>query len=61
MGHVPITGPGGSLARLAGLRGRTFYCHMNGTNPILDEKSEEAADVRAAGIAIAADGQELSL
>jgi len=61
MGHAPITGPGGSLALLAGLRGRTFYCHMNGTNPILDEKSEEAASVRAAGIGIAADGQELEL
>jgi pyrroloquinoline quinone biosynthesis protein B len=61
MGHVPITGPGGSLPLLAGLRGRTFYCHMNGTNPILDEKSEEAAAVRAAGIGIAADGQELEL
>lgn len=61
MGHVPITGPGGSLPLLAGMRGRTFYCHVNGTNPILDEKSEEAARVRAAGIAIAADGQELEL
>ena len=61
MGHVPITGPGGSLPLLAGMRGRTFYCHMNGTNPILDEKSEEAAAVRAAGIRIAADGQELLL
>jgi pyrroloquinoline quinone biosynthesis protein B len=61
MGHVPITGPGGSLPLLAGLRGRTFYCHANGTNPILDEKSEEAAAVRAAGIGIAADGQELEL
>ena len=61
MGHVPITGPGGSLPLLAGLRGRTFYCHVNGTNPILDEKSEEAASVRAAGIGVAADGQELEL
>jgi pyrroloquinoline quinone biosynthesis protein B len=59
MGHVPITGPGGSLALLAGMRGRTFYCHVNGTNPILDAKSPEAAAVRAAGIGIVADGQEL--
>jgi len=61
MGHVPITGPGGSLSLLSGMRGRSYYCHMNGTNPILDEKSEEAASVRAAGIGIAADGQELEL
>ena len=61
MGHVPITGPGGSLALLAGLRGTSFYCHMNGTNPILDVKGEEASAVRAAGIEIAADGQELEI
>ena len=61
MGHAPITGPGGSLPRLAGMRGRSFYCHMNGTNPILDARSEEAAAVRAAGIGIAADGEELAL
>jgi pyrroloquinoline quinone biosynthesis protein B len=61
MGHAPISGPGGSLALLAGLRGRTFYCHMNGTNPILDSASAEAASVRAAGIGIADDGQELAL
>src|SRR5262249_15530635 len=61
MVHVPISGPGGTLALLAGMRGTTLYCHVNGTNPILDEKGEEAAAVRAAGIAIAADGQELEL
>jgi pyrroloquinoline quinone biosynthesis protein B len=59
MGHAPITGPGGSLPLLAGMRGRTFYCHVNGTNPILDAGSEAAAGVRAAGIGVAADGQEL--
>jgi pyrroloquinoline quinone biosynthesis protein B len=61
MGHAPITGPGGTLALLAGLPGRTFYCHVNGTNPILDPKSEAAAAVRAAGIDVAFDGQELEL
>jgi pyrroloquinoline quinone biosynthesis protein B len=61
MGHVPIDGAEGSLARLAGLPGRTLYVHMNATNPILDPDSPAAARVRAAGIEIAADGQELSL
>jgi pyrroloquinoline quinone biosynthesis protein B len=61
MGHVPITGPEGSLARLASLPGRTFYLHMNATNPILDPDSPEAARVRAAGVGIASDGLELSL
>ena len=58
MGHLPIDGPGGSLATLAKLSGRTVYFHMNGTNPVLDPSSLEAAHVRSAGLAIAADGEE---
>jgi pyrroloquinoline quinone biosynthesis protein B len=61
MGHVPIAGPGGSLPLLAGLPGRTFYFHMNNTNPLLDAGSAELARVRACGVEIAADGQELEL
>jgi pyrroloquinoline quinone biosynthesis protein B len=59
MGHVPISGPGGSLEALAGLRGRTLYFHVNGTNPILDRASPEAAALRRAGLEIASDGLEL--
>lgn len=59
MGHVPISGEGGSLEALAPLSGRTVYIHINNTNPILDAGSAEAAAVRAAGIAIASDGMEL--
>jgi pyrroloquinoline quinone biosynthesis protein B len=59
MGHVPISGPGGSLETLAGLRGRSFYFHVNGTNPILDRASPEAAALRRAGVEIASDGLEL--
>ncbi len=58
MGHVPISGVGGSLEKLAGLRGRTLYFHMNGTNPILDRASPEAAAVHRAGIEIAIEGLE---
>jgi pyrroloquinoline quinone biosynthesis protein B len=61
MGHLPITGPGGSLAELARLDGRTFYFHMNATNPVLDRKSGERAHVEACGLEIAEDGVELSL
>jgi pyrroloquinoline quinone biosynthesis protein B len=50
MGHVPISGPEGSLALLRGMRGRTLYTHINNTNPILDASSAEAASVRAAGV-----------
>jgi pyrroloquinoline quinone biosynthesis protein B len=61
MGHVPISGPGGSLAALAELRGRVVYIHMNNTNPVLDAASPEASLVQRAGIEIAMDGMELEL
>ena len=61
MGHVPITGPGGSLPQLSGMKGRTLYIHMNNTNPVLEPGSAEAERVRAAGLEVASDGQELEL
>ena len=61
MGHVPITGPGGSLEVLAGLGGRTLYIHMNNTNPILDPGSEAHRRVRSVGVEIAEDGADLEL
>jgi pyrroloquinoline quinone biosynthesis protein B len=59
MGHVPISGKDGSLAKLRELPGRTFYIHINNTNPILDAKSPEAAEVAAAGVSISVDGLEV--
>src|SRR5688572_27642132 len=50
MGHVPIAGADGSLAALADLPGRTYYVHMNCTNPVLDAASPERARVRRAGV-----------
>jgi pyrroloquinoline quinone biosynthesis protein B len=61
MGHAPITGPEGTLAALAGMSGRTWYVHMNCTNPVLDAASPERARVRRAGAEIADDGLELEL
>lgn len=61
MGHVPMTGPDGSLPLLAGMPGRTLYIHMNNTNPVLDAGSPELAQLRASGLEVAADGQELEL
>jgi len=61
MAHVPVTGPGGSLAVLAGLGGRRLYLHMNNTNPILDAEAPETHGVRKHGVEVAMDGMELEL
>ncbi len=62
MGHIPISGPDGSLERLAGLkRARKIYIHVNNTNPILDEDSPEYRRVRDAGWEVARDGMEFNL
>lgn len=61
MGHVPISGPEGSLAQLSKLGARCLYIHINNTNPILDRNSEEAAAVRTAGVEIAEDGMEFEV
>ena len=61
MGHVPISGPDGTLALLSGMAGRSYYVHINNTNPILDAGSKEARQVLDAGVGIASDGLELTL
>jgi pyrroloquinoline quinone biosynthesis protein B len=62
MGHLPISGTGGSLERLAALeRPRKILIHVNNTNPILDEESEEHRMVQEAGCEVAWDGMEMML
>lgn len=62
IGHLPISGAGGSLERLASLTGvRKMYIHINNTNPILDESSEEYEKVRDGGWEVAQDGMEIEL
>jgi pyrroloquinoline quinone biosynthesis protein B len=61
MGHVPIDGPDGSLARLDHLRVRKIYTHVNNTNPILDETSAERRAVEKAGWEVAEDGMDFLL
>ena len=62
MGHVPLAGPGGTLAVLAGLeRPRKVLVHINNTNPILLEDSPERAEVVRAGVEVAYDGLEVEL
>ncbi|HWX21632.1 MAG TPA: pyrroloquinoline quinone biosynthesis protein PqqB [Candidatus Binatia bacterium] len=60
MGHVPISGPGGSLKALAALQPKPkIYTHINNTNPILVEDSPEHAAVLAAGCLVGCDGMEI--
>jgi pyrroloquinoline quinone biosynthesis protein B len=61
MGHLPIDGPDGSLARLEGLARRRIFTHINNTNPILIDGSPERRRVEAAGFEVAADGLEIVL
>ena len=62
MGHLPLSGPGGSLERFAALhRPRKIFIHINNTNPILDEESREHRMVREAGWEVARDGMEIAL
>ncbi len=61
MGHMPMSGPGGSLELLAGVAARRIYTHINNTNRVLIHNSPERAAVEAAGWEIAFDGMELSL
>ena len=62
MGHVPISGPGGSLAMMAALPARfRIYTHINNSNPILDEQSAPRAAVDAAGIVVGDDGMSITV
>jgi pyrroloquinoline quinone biosynthesis protein B len=61
MGHVPVSGPGGTLEGLAGLPGRRVLLHINNTNPILLSDSPERRQVEAAGFEVAYDGMEVRL
>ncbi len=62
MGHVPVSGPEGTLVRLAHLRRpRKIYLHINNTNPMLNEAGPEYRQVRDAGWEIAEDGWQFDL
>lgn len=61
MGHMPVSGPGGTLEALARHTNmRRILIHINNSNPILIEGSEEEAKVKAAGWEIAFDGMEIT-
>jgi pyrroloquinoline quinone biosynthesis protein B len=61
MGHLPISGPGGSLDTLRELQAKTVLVHVNNTNPILLDDSAERAVVVESGLDVALDGMEIRL
>jgi pyrroloquinoline quinone biosynthesis protein B len=59
MGHVPLSGPGGTLSRLAGVTAaRKVLVHLNNTNPILRADSRERLEAKRLGVEIGYDGWE---
>lgn len=61
MGHISISGPEGSIAKLAGLSASKTFVHLNNTNPVWQPDSQERAYVQAQGWTVAADGMEIAL
>jgi pyrroloquinoline quinone biosynthesis protein B len=62
MGHLPISGPGGSLEQLSPLPiERKIYIHINNTNPILLEDAPERRILEDYGMEVAVDGLELQV
>ena len=62
IGHLPQSGPGGMIEVLNGVtKARKILIHINNTNPILDDDSEQRKILDAAGIEVAFDGLEIDL
>ncbi len=62
MGHLPIAGPHGSLAKIQERPGpRWAYTHLNNTNPVVDPSTPEYAAVLAGGAELPGDGTEFKL
>ncbi len=60
MGHMPVSGPGGTLEELARhAHVRRILIHINNSTPILIEGSPEETKVKAAGWDVAYDGMEV--
>src|SRR5262249_37336702 len=62
MGHLPVSGPGGSLEWLGQLNARQrVYVHINNTNPMLNERGLEYRQVTDRGVRVGADGDTFEL
>ncbi len=62
MGHLYISGEGGSLSYLNQLNTpKKVLIHINNTNPILNEDSAQFAELKAHGVEVAYDGMQIEL
>lgn len=62
MGHMSMSGAQGSMAAFAPLEvERKVFIHINNSNRVLIEQSDERAEANAAGWEIAYDGMEVAL
>lgn len=62
MGHMNMSGEGGSMAQLAPLNiARKIFIHINNSNPALRENSPERAAVEAAGWEVSYDGMKVQV
>ena len=62
MGHVPLNGEHGLIKVLDTLKKpRKILIHINNTNPILDESTEEFKELSSHGIEISYDGMSLEI
>ncbi len=62
MGHLYISGEGGSLSYLNQLSTpKKVLIHINNTNPILNENSSQFAELKVNGVEVAYDGMQIKL
>ncbi|MEP7367908.1 MAG: pyrroloquinoline quinone biosynthesis protein PqqB [Acidobacteriota bacterium] len=62
IGHLAQSGAGGMMEVLKPLKaGRKILIHINNTNPILDEDSDQRRQLADAGIEVAYDGMDIKL
>jgi pyrroloquinoline quinone biosynthesis protein B len=62
MGHLPVSGPEGSLSWLSELHAwHRVYVHINNTNPMLNERGAEYRRVTGRGVRVGADGDSFEV
>jgi pyrroloquinoline quinone biosynthesis protein B len=60
IGHMNISGPNGTITQMEPLGiARKIFIHINNSNPVLRDDSEERAAVEAAGWEVSYDGMEV--